>query len=284
MLFPLPEASLRHLIDKAFEEDLGDAGDLTTLATVDPHTVASATLNTRKAGVAAGIPVVAMAFRHFDASIEVLPTKLDGEQVASGDTLLEVRGPAQSLLTAERVALNTLCHMSGIATATRALVDAVDGTGVKIACTRKTHPGLRAIQKYAVRCGGGGNHRFGLHDAVMIKDNHIIAAGGIPAALRRVKERVGHTVSIEIEVDTLEQLAEVLREGADIALLDNMSPEMLREAVKMARGQLVLEASGNVTVESARAIAETGVDIISSGWITHSAPTLDIGMELSLEG
>ncbi|MEM9422778.1 MAG: carboxylating nicotinate-nucleotide diphosphorylase, partial [Pseudomonadota bacterium] len=204
----------------------------------------------------------------------------DGDKVQPGSPILSIEGQARTLLTAERTALNILGHLSGVATATRALVDAVEGTDVQISCTRKTLPGLRAFQKFAVRCGGGRNHRFGLHDAVMIKDNHIAASGSIKGALKAAKAFVGHTVKIEIEVDTIDQLKEVLSEGADIILLDNMSTDELREAVAIANGQAIFEASGNVTVDTVKAIAETGVDIISSGWITHSAPNLDIGMDM----
>ncbi|WOI52788.1 carboxylating nicotinate-nucleotide diphosphorylase [Parvularcula sp. LCG005] len=280
--FPLPYASIRPLIETALAEDLGDAGDITTLATIADDVTATAHINARKAGTVSGVAVAEMVFHHVDASLAVAITKRDGERLAPGDTIMTVIGNARSLLTAERPALNLLGHMSGIATATRHLVDLVEGTEAKIACTRKTLPGLRALQKFAVKCGGGMNHRFGLHDAVMIKDNHIVAAGGIGPALRAAKTSVGHTVKIEIEVDTIAQLEQVLAEGADIILLDNMGPEMLRTAVALAQGQAILEASGNVRAETVRAIAETGVDIISSGSLTHSAPNLDIGLDLTL--
>lgn len=280
--FPLPPLLLRQLIETALAEDLGSAGDLTTLATIPAGRHAIGTLNARQDGIAAGIEVAATTFEMLDPSLEVDVLVDEGDRLAAGTTLLSVHGEASALLSGERTALNLLGHMCGIATATGALVDAVAGTGAKIACTRKTLPGLRAFQKFAVRCGGGINHRFGLHDAVMIKDNHIIAAGGITPALRAAKAHLGHTVKIEIEVDTLDQLEEVLAEGADIVLLDNMSPDQLRAAVAKTEGRATLEASGNVTVKTVRAIAETGVDVISSGWITHSAPNLDIGMELEL--
>lgn len=281
--FPLPEALTTAFITRALEEDLGAAGDLTSLATVPADRQAVARLNARKEGMAAGIEIAARVFRTVDPSLTIEVTKADGAALAPGDTLMTVNGTARSLLTAERVALNLLGHLSGIASATAQYVRAIEGTGAAIACTRKTLPGLRALQKFAIRCGGGMNHRFGLNDAVMIKDNHIVAAGGIAPALKAAKTQVGHMVKIEIEVDTLDQLREVLANGgADIVLLDNMAPGTLREAVALNAGRVVLEASGNVTLETVRAIAETGVDIISSGWLTHSAPTLDIGMELSL--
>lgn len=281
--FPLPAPLLDRIIRTALEEDLGDAGDLTTLATVPPDLMARATISTRAPGVAAGITAAEAVFAAVDPALTIERSAEDGDALDQGDPLLELTGRAQSLLTGERPALNLLGHLSGIATATRAMADAVDGTKAKIAGTRKTLPGLRALQKHAIRCGGGLPHRYGLHDAVMIKDNHVIAAGGISAALKAAKESAGHTVLVEVEVDTLDQLDEVLREGADIILLDNMSLEEMREAVARTAGRATLEASGNVTVESVRAIAETGVDIISSGALTHSAPNLDIGMELELD-
>jgi nicotinate-nucleotide pyrophosphorylase (carboxylating) len=198
--------------------------------------------------------------------------------VGAGDTVLRIAGPSRGILTAERVALNFLGHLSGVATATAALVDAVKGTKAKIVCTRKTTPGLRAFEKYAVRCGGGENHRFGLYDAVLIKDNHIAAAGGVAKALRAAKG-AGHMVKIEIEVGSLTQLEEALAEGAEVIMLDNMSVDDMRRAVAIAKGRAVLEASGNVTLATVKAIAETGVDCISSGWITHSAPALDLGLD-----
>ena len=205
--------------------------------------------------------------------------KEDGARVAPGDCVLNLSGPTRGVLTAERVALNFLGHLSGVATATAALVDAVEGTSATIVCTRKTTPGLRAFEKHAVRCGGGSNHRFGLYDAVMLKDNHIAACGSIAAAIKSVRREVGHMVKVEVEVDRLDQFAEALEHGADVILLDNMTPDQMRQAVLSNKGRAVLEASGNVTLKTVRAIAETGVDVISSGWITHSAPTLDLGLD-----
>ncbi len=204
---------------------------------------------------------------------------IDGSDVQPGDTIMAIEGKARSILTGERVALNFLGHLSGIATTTRAMVRAVEGTGARICCTRKTTPNLRAFEKYAVRCGGGANHRFGLDDGVLIKDNHIAAAGGITAAIKSARAHIGHMVKIEIEVDTLQQLSEALEAGAEVIMLDNMGPAELKEAVALTGGRAVLEASGRVTLDSVRTIAESGVDIISAGWITHSAPCLDIGLD-----
>ncbi len=266
-------------VARALKEDLGDAGDITTNATIPAAANAKAVIAARKPGVIAGVDLGLAAFRLADPAIRVSIEKDDGARAQKGDAVLSIEGPARGVLSAERVALNFMGHLSGIATATAALVDAVEGTGAKIACTRKTTPGLRAFEKHAVRCGGGHNHRFGLYDAVMIKDNHIAAAGDIAKALAAARASVGHMVKIEIEVDGLEQLEEALANGADVVLLDNMAPADLKRAVAINKGRAVLEASGNVTLETVRAIAETGVDVISSGWITHSAPTLDLGLD-----
>jgi nicotinate-nucleotide pyrophosphorylase (carboxylating) len=280
--FPLPPIITEPLIRRALEEDLGDAGDLTTLATIPEGRQATARMNARKAGRAAGVELARRVFVAVDPSLDVEVQAPDGASLSPGDAVMIVRGSARSLLTAERVALNMLGHLSGVATATAALVDAVEGTGARIVCTRKTLPGLRAAQKHAVLCGGGHNHRFGLHDAAMIKDNHVVAAGGIGPALAAARAALGHTVKIEVEVDRLDQIEEALEGGADIVLLDNMTPDQLAEAVRTIAGRAVTEASGNITVETVRAVAEAGVDVISSGWITHSAPNLDIGLDLSL--
>ncbi|ADM08591.1 nicotinate-nucleotide pyrophosphorylase [Parvularcula bermudensis HTCC2503] len=279
---PLPLSVITPLIQKAFSEDFGEVGDLTTGATIAPSQIGTARLSAREKGIACGTEIAAHVFQLLDPEVTILRQVSDGTPVSAGDTVLELCGKATSLLSAERTALNFLGHMMGIASLTAAYVEAVAHTPARIASTRKTLPGLRAIQKYAVQCGGGLAHRYGLHDAVMIKDNHIIAAGGIGHALKAIRARVSHTVKIEIEVDTLAQLEEVLAAGdADIVLLDNMSQASLREAVALVKGQLLLEASGNVSLETVGAIAETGVDVISSGRLTHSAPNLDIGMELS---
>lgn len=266
-------------IRAALEEDLGRAGDITSDLTIPADQKAEARLVARKPGRIAGLIAAEMAFRLIDPSLAFDVAAPDGSAVESGALLATVRGPARAILTGERVALNFAGHLSGVATATAALVEAVKGTGARIVCTRKTLPNLRILQKYAVRCGGGFNHRFGLDDAVLIKDNHIAAAGGIAPVLERVRAGLGHMAKIEIEVDTLAQLEEALSLGADTILLDNMTPDDLRRAVLLTKRRAVLEASGNVTLQTVRAIAETGVDYISSGAITHSAVNLDIGLD-----
>lgn len=280
-LTPPSQHIIEAAIKQALAEDLGDAGDITTNACVDPRATTKASIVARKAGVLSGIDCAIETFGI--CHVFGFPPKLhkqDGERVAKGDVILELdNGPARSILTAERVALNFLGHLSGIATATAALVDAVEGTKAKIVCTRKTTPGLRALEKYAVRCGGGHNHRFGLYDAVMIKDNHIAAVGGVKKAIEACRAAVGHTVKIEVEIDGLDQLDAALSGGADIIMLDNMTTDDMKKAVAEVNGRAILEASGNVTVDTVRAIAETGVDVISSGWITHSAPCLDLGLD-----
>ncbi len=267
------------VVSRALREDFGDAGDITTAATIPANATSTAIIAARKSGVIAGIDLALAAFRLVDPAVRISIEKDDGARVETGDIVLGIEGTARSILSAERVALNFLGHLSGVATATAALVDSIKGTKAKITCTRKTTPGLRAFEKHAVRCGGGHNHRFGLYDAVMIKDNHIAASGGIANALRAARAAAGHMVKIEIEVDGLAQLTQALDEGADVVLLDNMSTDDLKKAVAINNGRAVLEASGNVTVETVRAIAETGIDVISSGWITHSAPGLDLGMD-----
>jgi nicotinate-nucleotide pyrophosphorylase (carboxylating) len=267
------------IVRAALEEDLGRAGDVTSELTIPADKAATARFVARKAGRVAGLICAEAAFRLIDPQVAFRAALPDGSEASAGAVLATVSGPARSLLTAERVALNFLGPLSGTATATAALVKAVEGTRARIACTRKTLPGLRLLQKYAVRCGGGFNHRFGLDDAVVIKDNHVQAAGGIAAAVKRLRASLGHMVKVEVEVDSIAQLEEALREGVDTILLDNMSLEDLRRAVALAKDKAVLEASGNVTLASVRAIAETGVDYISSGAITHSAPNLDIGLD-----
>ncbi|MCI5047590.1 MAG: carboxylating nicotinate-nucleotide diphosphorylase [Aquisalinus sp.] len=276
---PLSHSLIEARVQAALDEDLGDAGDITTRATIPAETQGKAMIRARKPGSLAGIELAETAFRLVSPDVDLKRHCADGTRLSAGNDILEISGPARAILSAERVALNFLGHLSGIATATAALVNAVDGTDVKIVCTRKTLPGLRALQKYAVICGGGFNHRFGLYDAVMIKDNHIAACGSITEALRAARARLGHMVKVEIEVDTIAQLEEVLREGADVILLDNMTTDQLREAVKLTKGRAILEASGNITLETVRHVAETGVDVISSGWITHSAPNLDLGLD-----
>ncbi len=277
---PPPALLVEPVVRRALEEDLGRAGDITSALTVPGNRRARARLVARRPGTIAGLIAAECAFRLVDPGLKFSAKEPDGATVKSGATLAIVEGAARSILTAERVALNFAGHLSGVATATRALVNAVKGTKARIVCTRKTTPGLRAFEKYAVRCGGGFNHRFGLDDAVLIKDNHIAAAGGIGAAVGRVRSGAGHMLKIEVEVDTLEQLEECLKLGVDTVLLDNMSIARLKRAVTMARGRAVLEASGNVSLATVRAIARTGVDYISSGAITHSAPSLDVALDL----
>ena len=266
-------------IRAALQEDLGRAGDITSELTIPVDQTAKARLVARKPGAISGMIAARIAFRLIDPSLTFDVAAPDGSKVQAGALIASVSGPARAILTAERVALNFAGHLSGVATATAALVDAVKGTKARIVCTRKTLPNLRILQKYAVRCGGGFNHRFGLDDAVLIKDNHIAAAGGIAPALARVRAGLGHMTKIEIEVDILAQLEEALSLGADTILLDNMTPQNLRRAVGLAKGRAVLEASGNVALATVREIAETGVDYISSGAITHSAVNLDIGLD-----
>lgn len=278
-LKPFPRVMVEPLVRAALLEDLGRAGDLTTDAIVPADATATMVLATRQPGVIAGLDAAALAFELIDPRTEVTIIHPDGSAIAAGDVVAAVRGPARALLTAERTALNFLCHLSGVATQTATVVEAVRGHKAKIACTRKTTPGLRALEKYAVRAGGGANHRFGLDDAVLIKDNHIAIAGDIRTAIERARAGVGHMVRIEVEVDTLEQLDIALAAGVDAVLLDNMSLEQLTQAVAMVGGRAITEASGRVTAQTAPAIAATGVDLISVGWITHSAPILDIGLD-----
>ncbi len=270
------------IVRRALEEDLGLAGDLTSDVVVPTDAVAVASLVTRKDGRIAGLQVALSAFRMLDAEAKIDRVCEDGSDVSPGTVLATITGRARTILTAERTALNLMSRMSGVATATRRAVEQVHGHRARIVCTRKTTPGLRVLEKYAVRVGGGLNHRFGLDDGVMIKDNHIVAAGGIGNAIRRARERLGHMVKIEVEVDTLDQLEELLTIGADAVLLDNMSSDELRTAVAMVDRRMVTEASGGVTLENLRDIASAGVDIISLGWLTHSAPILDIGLDLEV--
>ncbi len=274
---------LENAVRAALDEDLGRAGDITTLATIPNGRTATAVLAVRKPGVVAGLPVAEAAFRIIDPSVKFEALVEDGTSVPGNRTpVARVSGDARAILTAERVALNYMCRLSGIATLTAKYVALVAHTNAKICCTRKTTPGLRAFEKYAVRCGGAMNHRFGLDDAFLIKDNHIAVAGGIRQALRAAKAAAGHLVKVEIEVDTLDQLREVVDEGADFCLLDNMSVEMMAEAVKIAAGRVKLEASGGINENTVKAIAETGVDLISSGALTHSAPILDLGLDIEI--
>lgn len=279
LLRPLPPVMLEPLVRMALLEDLGRAGDLTTDAIVPPDLRTATVLVARQPGVVAGLDLAALAFRLIAPGIVMEVHRPDGSRLAARDTIATVRGPAAGILTAERVALNFLCHLSGIASATASVVDALAGTSTRVTCTRKTTPGLRAVQKYAVRAGGGSNHRFGLDDAVLIKDNHVAIAGDICTAIARARSQVGHLVKIEVEVDTLEQLEAALSVGMDAVLLDNMDPPMLTRAVSMVAGRAVTEASGRITPQTAPAFAATGVDLISIGWLTHSVAVLDIGLD-----
>ncbi|WP_027580618.1 carboxylating nicotinate-nucleotide diphosphorylase [Bradyrhizobium sp. Ai1a-2] len=276
---PLLPLMYEPLVRTALLEDLGRAGDITADAIVPADQRASLALRARQPGVVAGLDVARCAFQTISPAIRIEIERPDGSVVAPGDTIATINGPARALLTGERTALNFLCHLSGVATATASLVTAVKGAPAQIVCTRKTTPGLRALEKYAVRAGGGSNHRFGLDDAVLIKDNHIALAGNIRTAIERAKAHVGHLVKIEVEVDTLAQFEEALGLGIDAVLLDNMTVDELRQAVAMARGKVVTEASGGITAATAPAIAATGVDLISVGWITHSSAALDIGLD-----
>jgi nicotinate-nucleotide pyrophosphorylase (carboxylating) len=271
------------VVARALAEDLGRAGDVTSIATIPTDARAHAVVVARKAGVMAGLPLVAAAFRKLAPEIDIKPHARDGVAVAAKTALMDVVGPARAVLAAERVALNFLGHLSGVATATHEFVRRLEGTRTRICCIRKTTPGLRALEKYAVRCGGGFNHRFGLDDAMLIKDNHIAVAGGIRAVLERAHAAAGHLVKIEIEVDTLAQLREVLDlRLADAVLLDNMSIGDMRQAVEMVAGKLPLEASGGITLDRIAEVAATGVDYASSGWITHSAPNLDVALDIEI--
>jgi len=279
MLSPLPAIMLEPLVRAALLEDLGRAGDITTDAIVPATRCARMAIAARQHGVVAGLDLASIAFRQIDPEMRIVVEKPDGAAVAPGDVVATVEGSARAVLTAERTALNFLCHLSGVATATASLVAAVAGHRAKIVCTRKTTPGLRAVEKYAVRAGGGSNHRFGLDDAVLIKDNHIAVAGGVRAAVDLARNNVGHLVKIEVEVDTHAQLEEALAAKTDAVLLDNMSPDDLKRAVAMIDGRAISEASGRITPAAAPAIAATGVDLISVGWLTHSAPVLDLGLD-----
>jgi nicotinate-nucleotide pyrophosphorylase (carboxylating) len=283
----LPAQLPRLLVDRAvaaaLEEDLGLAGDLTSQATLAPDAWAIASVSTRENGVISGMDVAAAAFRLVGDGVNFRPLITDGARVAAGATVATVTGPARLVMSAERVALNFLNTMSGIATLTRRFADAVEGTSAQICDTRKTTPGLRAFQKYAVRCGGGANHRYSLSDAILIKDNHIAVAGGVAAAYRSALTYAGHLVAIEVEVGSLSELEEALTAGARLVLLDNMDDATLREAVRLTNGRARLEASGGVKLERVRSIAETGVDFISTSQITMAAPPLDLGLDVEID-
>ncbi len=276
---PLHPLVYRDVVRRALAEDFGRGGDLTTEATVPADARAVGRVVARAAGRTAGV-----VFREVDPDLEVVEHVTDGVDVAAGTTLITVRGTARSILTAERTALNLLGRLSGVATLTAAFVLAVAGTRARVVDTRKTTPGLRALEKYAVRCGGGANHRFGLDDAVLIKDNHLVLAGGMRAAVEAARARVGHMVRVEVEVDTLEQLAEAIEVGVEAVLLDNMDPATLRAAVTLVDGLAVTEASGGITLATAAAVAAAGVDLLSVGALTHSAPALDVALDVAPVG
>jgi nicotinate-nucleotide pyrophosphorylase (carboxylating) len=279
----LSPLELDDAVGRALAEDLGRAGDVTSTATIPAQAHGSGEVVARQAGVIAGLPLVAAVFHRLAPEVEITAHARDGAEVAARTPLMTLSGPARALLAGERTALNFLGHLSGVATATAAFVQRVAHTSTRVTCTRKTTPGLRALQKYAVRCGGGFNHRFGLDDAMLIKDNHIVVAGSIGAVLERARAAAGHLVKIEIEVDSLDQLREVLDVGgADVVLLDNMDLGTLRQAVALVDRRLVLEASGGITLDTVKAVAETGVDYVSSGAITHSSPNLDVALDLAI--
>jgi len=276
---PLPTVMIEPLVRAALLEDLGRAGDLTTDAIIPADMTTRAVIAARQSGVVAGLDLAVLTFKLIDPRIEVQIRKADGARLSPGDDIAILSGPARGILTAERVALNFMGHLSGIASATADIADAIRSYGTKVTDTRKTTPGLRQVQKYAVRVGGGANHRFGLDDAILIKDNHVAVAGGIAPAIARARAYAGHLVKIEVEVDTLGQLREALDAKVEAVLLDNMTPDQLREAVALVDGRAITEASGGITPETAPAVAASGVDLISVGWLTHSVRVLDLGLD-----
>lgn len=275
----LPDLMSENVVRNALLEDLGRAGDITTVSLIEQGTQTNAALVARHAGVVAGSQCARQAFQLLDSEVSYVELVSDGESVNEGQTIAQVEGPARSILSSERVALNFMCRLSGIASATSKLRDACRPYSAQITCTRKTTPGLRFLEKAAIRAGGGNNHRFGLDDAVLIKDNHIEAVGSVSLAIQKARSSVGHLVMIEVEVDTLQQLEEAIAAGPDAVLLDNMSIEDLQRAVEMIDGKLVTEASGGITIETISDVAKTGVDVISVGWLTHSVSHLDIGLD-----
>lgn len=280
-ILPVPSLLIEEQVKATLLEDFGRRGDITSNAVIPAGTQTSASMVARQDAVIAGMEAALVAFFLTDPSLNIEIAVQDGQIVEAGTTLCTIQGEARSILAAERTALNFLSHLSGIATATKMLVDLTQGTKAQICCTRKTTPGFRALEKYAVQCGGGSNHRYGLDDAILIKDNHIAVAGSIENAVTQAKQAIGHMTKIEVEVDTLEQLETLLTLPVDAVLLDNMDGETLAQAVAMIAGKITAEASGGINPETVRAIAESGVDLISSGWITHSAPIIDIGLDIS---
>ena len=282
----LPGILVEEQVRAALAEDLGRAGDVTTSATIPPTATATVLIATREAGTLVGLDFAATAFRLMDGALAFQPLAADGDRLTVGQAVARIEGTARAVLSAERVALNFLMHLSGVATHTRRFADAIAHTDARVCCTRKTLPGLRAAEKYAVRCGGGSNHRFGLDDAILIKDNHIAVRGGVREAVEAARAYAGHLMSVEVEVDTLDQLREAIAAGPDAVLLDNMAPDRLREGVEMVRAAdrpIAVEASGNVDLDTIAAIAKTGVDYISTSKITMAAPTLDLGLDIHLD-
>lgn len=279
----LPQPLIENAVSAALAEDLGLAGDLTTQATLSPSVTATATINAREAGIIAGLALARAAFAQIGPRLNFESLAADGDAVKPRQDVVRVSGRARDIMSAERVALNFMNHLSGIATHTHAFVEAIAGTPARICDTRKTTPGLRAFEKYAVKCGGGWNHRFGLDDAILIKDNHIAVSGGVTSAIKAAQSFAGHLVAIEVEVDTLDQFEEALSAGANAVLLDNMDNDTLRKAVAINKGRAKLEASGGVTLEQVRGIAETGVDFISTSRITMASVPLDLGLDISID-
>ncbi|MBB4349708.1 carboxylating nicotinate-nucleotide diphosphorylase [Aliirhizobium cellulosilyticum] len=279
MIATLPRIVIEPTVRNALIEDLGLAGDITSAAVIPVGHRSRLAMVSRNPGVIAGLDAAELAFQLIDPAVGMVRHMEDGSVVKPGDVIATIEGPSRALLTGERTALNFLGHLSGIATVTASIVSAISGSKASVVCTRKTTPGLRSLEKYAVRAGGGMNHRFALNDAVLIKDNHIAIAGGIAEAIRRAKASVGHMVKIEIEVDTLDQLQDAMQIGVDAVLLDNMTPVQLRQAVDLVAGRAITEASGNINPTTAAEIAASGVDLLSVGWITHSAQVLDIGLD-----
>ncbi len=277
----LAEVLLKPLVEAALKEDLGRRGDVTSQATIPADMRAQLQIKARQAGVICGMDLARLSFALIDEQIEFIAKVNDCATVEAGTILATVRGNARNLLTAERTALNFMTHLSGIATDTKKIVDSVADYPAQITCTRKTIPGLRIVQKYAVRCGGGRNHRLGLDDAILIKDNHIAIAGDIKTAIQQAQDFAGHLIPIEVEVDTLEQLEQALDASVNLVLLDNMAPDVLSEAVVMCKGRAKTEASGGITPETVQAVAKTGVDFIAMGYLTHSTTALDIGLDFS---
>ena len=279
MIEPIPDLLVLPIVRAALAEDLGRAGDITAMACVPADAQLRCVFAARRGGVVAGLACVRLALAELDPTVIFEPLTRDGQTVATSTGLAQVSGNARAILTAERTALNLLGRLCGIATLTQDYVDAVAGARARITDTRKTTPGLRALEKYAVRCGGGVNHRFGLDDAILIKDNHVAACGSVGEAVRRAKAFAGHLVKVEVEVDSLIQLREALAHDPDVIMLDNFSLEDMRQAVAIVDGRVIVEASGGITLETVRGVAETGVDVISVGALTHSAKVLDIGLD-----